>query len=486
VEQQQSLVPLKPFSRRKFLTTATASFSVMALSACGGGDGSAADDTMSALGKGGTKGRTDTAAPSVPTGVTATVVSATSIAVSWGASTDNVGVARYRLYRCSGNGCAPATLVANVTALTYTDGALPEGTYSYNVEAMDAAGNVSARSAVATATISPVAAPAPSPSPSPTPGSAIYEAESGTWGGGASIQYASNASGGQAIGTMMNAGAYTQVTVDGGAGGAASLVVRFANGHSVNRSLSLYVNGVRQRQVVFVPTGGWNTFVDSEAVAITLTAGSNAVRLQTDSGDSPDADIDRFVVTIGGTTSAPSDGTAPSVPSGVTATATSSSSITVNWSASTDNVGVVGYRVYRCSGNGCTSVAQVASLTGTTYTDSGLLAGTSYSYSVAAVDAAGNVSARSALATATTATVSTAPAAWNIDPAPVLVAGSASTYDLAPTLPQGVVRGGVFSIDPSGAPLPSGVTLTSAGVLSATATASGSFSGVVFSYREPG
>jgi hypothetical protein len=316
---------------------------------------------------------------------------------------------------------------------------------------------------------------------------ATYEAEGGIWGGGASIQYASNASGGQVIGTMMGSGAYTQVTIDGGAGGAASLVVRFANGHSVNRSLSLYVNGVRQRQVVFAPTGGWNTFADSEAIAITLSASSNAVRLQTDSGDSPDADIDRYVVNGGGTASTPPDGTAPSAPNGVTATATSSSSITVTWNASTDNVGVTGYRIYRCSGAGCTAITQIASLTSTSYADSGLLAGTSYSYSVAAVDAAGNVSARSPLATTTTlVSASPAPApAWNIS-LPTFISGNNTTFDLASTLPSGVTHGGTFAVATSGAALPSGMVLSPSGILSVGSATQTQVAGVIFSYTEPG
>jgi hypothetical protein len=56
------------------------------------------------------------------------------------------------------------------------------------------------------------------------------------------------------------------------------------------------------------------------------------------------------------------------------------------WSASTDNIGVTGYQVKR-NGN---TVATVATLA---YTDSGLTASTTYSYSVVAVDAAGNTSA---------------------------------------------------------------------------------------------
>ncbi|MEY9871606.1 cellulose 1,4-beta-cellobiosidase [Streptacidiphilus sp. MAP12-33] len=90
------------------------------------------------------------------------------------------------------------------------------------------------------------------------------------------------------------------------------------------------------------------------------------------------------------------DTTPPSVPTGLTVTGTTASSVSLSWTASTDNVGVTAYNVYR----GATKVATVTS--GTTYTDTGLTASTSYSYTVTAQDAAGNVSAASTAVTATT------------------------------------------------------------------------------------
>lgn len=87
---------------------------------------------------------------------------------------------------------------------------------------------------------------------------------------------------------------------------------------------------------------------------------------------------------------------APSVPAGLTVTGTTSSSVSLSWTAATDDTGVTGYDVYRGS-------VKVGTSTGTSYTDSGLTAGTSYSYSVRARDAAGNTSAASASVPATTA-----------------------------------------------------------------------------------
>jgi hypothetical protein len=98
------------------------------------------------------------------------------------------------------------------------------------------------------------------------------------------------------------------------------------------------------------------------------------------------------------------DTTPPSAPTNLTATAASSSQINLSWTASTDNVGVTGYFVQRCSGSGCTTFAQVASVSGTTttYSDTGLAGSTSYTYRVQATDAAGNLSAFSNTASAAT------------------------------------------------------------------------------------
>ena len=96
------------------------------------------------------------------------------------------------------------------------------------------------------------------------------------------------------------------------------------------------------------------------------------------------------------------DTTPPTAPSNLTATAASASQINLAWTASTDNVGVTGYLVERCSGAGCTNFAQIGTPTSTSFSDTGLTANTSYSYRVRATDAAGNLSAYSNTATATT------------------------------------------------------------------------------------
>ncbi|MGA7911142.1 MAG: FG-GAP-like repeat-containing protein [Candidatus Dormiibacterota bacterium] len=91
------------------------------------------------------------------------------------------------------------------------------------------------------------------------------------------------------------------------------------------------------------------------------------------------------------------DTTPPSVPTGLTATSGATANLTLTWLASTDNVGVTGYTVYR---NG----VPLNTTSGSTlsYVDTTVSGNTSYTYTVDAFDAAGNHSAQSAAAVITT------------------------------------------------------------------------------------
>ncbi len=80
--------------------------------------------------------------------------------------------------------------------------------------------------------------------------------------------------------------------------------------------------------------------------------------------------VDVVFTTSTGGTGGP-DTTPPTVPGNLTATATSATQIDLSWTASTDNVGVTGYRVERCAGTGCLNFAQVATPTGTSFADTG-------------------------------------------------------------------------------------------------------------------
>lgn len=108
----------------------------------------------------------------------------------------------------------------------------------------------------------------------------------------------------------------------------------------------------------------------------------------------PYIDHPEYVQAIWG--SAPSSDTqAPTIPTNLTASAITTSSVTLNWTASTDNVGVTGYAIY-VNNTLKTTVA------GTTASITGLTASTAYSFYIIAKDAAGNSSTKSTTITATT------------------------------------------------------------------------------------
>jgi hypothetical protein len=90
-----------------------------------------------------------------------------------------------------------------------------------------------------------------------------------------------------------------------------------------------------------------------------------------------------------------SDTTAPSTPTGLTVLSTTASSASLQWTASTDNLLVSGYRVYH-------GTTQVATSPGPVATVTGLAASTAYSFTVRAYDEAGNLSGSSNAVSATT------------------------------------------------------------------------------------
>ena len=140
-------------------------------------------------------------------------------------------------------------------------------------------------------------------------------------------------------------------------------------------------------------------------------------------------------VTVNNLPPPPADTTPPTVPTGLSASAVSSAQINLAWNASTDDVAVTGYQVYR---NG----TKITAVSGNTYSDSGLTPSTLYSYTVAAYDAAGNVSAQSGSASATTqaATVGTTPCNGFYPAGFALVSGQDTTAPTASPKPARGVR----------------------------------------------
>lgn len=105
----------------------------------------------------------DKTPPSVPANLTASATSPAQIKLSWMASTDNVGVTAYTVQRCQGPGCSNFATVGTPGGTSYNDTGLTGSTsYSYRVDAIDAANNASAFTTAATAMTPAPALTAPS------------------------------------------------------------------------------------------------------------------------------------------------------------------------------------------------------------------------------------------------------------------------------------------------------------------------------------
>lgn len=316
----------------------------------------------------------DNLAPNVPTISSSTATAPGSVSLSWGAVTDNPnpggsGVAGYNIYRCSGSGCTPditgtpvngATLV---TTTTYADNTVSASTnYSYVVTAVDNVGNESAPSSVATvATPAPVCSTKPSVPTSPTAGATTDVSVAFSW-------TAPTASPGC---TLSGYNIY-QLT------GSTYTLIK-----SVTGSTSVSITGLTPNTSYIYAIEAFDTSGNVSAKTTTITIAT-----------APDT-------------------TPPTAPASVTAKANSSTSVSVNWSASTDNIGVASYNIYR-NDRGSSPIATVNSPT-LTYIDNSVAANTSYTYQVSAMDAAGNESAKTSSASVqtpappTSSTITTAP-----------------------------------------------------------------------------
>jgi len=154
----------------------------------------------------------------------------------------------------------------------------------------------------------------------------------------------------------------------------------------------------------------------------------------------------------------------PSTPANLRVTATTSTSVALAWNASTDDVsGVTGYQVFR-------GATQVGTPTGLTFTDTGLTASTTYSYTVRAVDATAKVSAASTAVSATTTavtqdfTVSSSPSAASVTrgrTASTTVAIARTNFTGAVTMSaSGLPSGVTVAFNPSAATTGNSVTAT--------------------------
>ncbi len=373
-----------------------------------------------------TQAAADTQAPSVPTGLTATAASSTQINLTWNASTDNVGVTGYRIYR---GGVQIATSATNAYSNT---GLTASTAYSYTVAAYDAAGNVSAQSAAASATTQ---AAADTQAPSVPTGLTATAASSTqinlTWNASTDnvgvTGYRIYRGGVQIATSATNAYSNTGLTASTAYSYTVAAYDAASNVSAQSTTASATTQAAADTQAPSVPTGLTATAASSTQINLTWNASTDnvgvtgyriyrgGVQIATSATNAYSntgltastaysytvaaydaaGNVSAQSAAASATTQAAADTQAPSVPTGLTATAASSTQINLTWNASTDNVGVTGYRIYRGG-------VQIATSATNAYSNTGLTASTAYSYTVAAYDVAGNVSAQSAAASATT------------------------------------------------------------------------------------
>ena len=265
----------------------------------------------------------DTTLPTAPTHLEAVAASDGRVDLMWEAATDENGVARYRVSR-------DGVVIDETSGLVLSDLSVEESTtYSYTVAAVDAAGNVGPESDPAGATTP--AAPDTSPPSAPT-GLAATAPNSNrvelSW------QPSTDDAGVTGYVLRRNGVVLTQTTQTGYA------------------DLSLQ------------PGATYDYVVQAVDAAGNASTASNSVRV---------------------INPAPPDLTAPSAPKQLTAKLRSPTSSRLSWAASTDNVGVSGYRVSRDG-------ATIATVSGLAHDDIAMPKNATHVYTVRALDRAGNVS----------------------------------------------------------------------------------------------
>ncbi len=333
---------------------------------------------------------TDTQAPSTPGTLAVTGTSSSSASLSWAAASDSNGIGTYEIFR---NGVH----VNTSATLTVTDTGLKADTpYTYQVRSVDNQGNFSELSAAVVATTTEQMVKTATiyyKRGFDTP-HIHYKQASGTW-----------------------------TTVPG----VAMTPSNEFPGYSVSTEITL--DATNQLEAVFNDGGSnWDNNNNNNYFfghgASTIDAGIIKPGL-------PDG----------------IDTTPPTVPQNLAAGNVDSNSITLNWSASTDAGGVANYQVFR---NGFI----VGRPSSTSFTDTGLMPNTTYSYSVLAVDNSGNASAASpSIDVQTTDQASTVSITFTVNGAPTQPGEDVYIIGNIPALGEWTVSNAQGPGDGSGYPI---------------------------------
>jgi chitodextrinase len=372
----------------------------------------------------------DTEAPSIPTTLAANAITQNTFTLNWTASTDNVGVVSYEVFRNEVSVGSTGSTTINVSGL------IPSTVYSMTVIAKDAAGNVSKVSvALSVTTLAP-------DTQAPTVPTGL--ASSNITNNGFTLSWTASTDNigvvsyeifrdGVSVGTTTTA---TTINITGLTASTAYSMRVVAKDAAANASaqsavLSVTTLATLDTQAPTVPSGlvssaitqtgftlswtastdnigvvSYEIFRDGVSIGTTTTAttinitgltASTAYNMRVVAKDAA-ANASAQSTALAVTTLAAPDNQAPTVPMGLVVSSVSPTGFVLSWTASTDNVGVTAYEVFR------DGVLLGTTLT-TTITLTGLLPGTTYNMSVKAKDAAGNTSAASAVLAASTAVI---------------------------------------------------------------------------------
>lgn len=288
----------------------------------------------------------DTAPPSTPGSLTGVSGSPTGAALTWNASTDNVGVAGYYVYRDGVKIATTATTMFQDTGLT---GAT---TYSYYLVAFDLGGNWSSPSLTVNVTTQDLTPPSAPPSVAAT------------------------------------AATTTQINVTWAA----------ATDDLAIGSYRVF-QGTSAANLVQIALAPATTFSYSNYSLTPNTKYYYAVQAADTSGNLSPMSMIASATTLA----------LPSTPGTLVASPSSTSTFQINlsWGASTSGMPLVGYQIFR--GSTSSNMVQIGTVATTTYTDIGLSGGTQYFYGVRAIDSGGNLSPMSNTANATTLALPSAP-----------------------------------------------------------------------------
>ncbi len=290
----------------------------------------------------------DVVPPAQPPNVVATAVSPKQINLSWGIPHDDVGVGSFRVFQGPSAGALAQVATKTGTATTYSAYNLtPATTYYFGVQAVDTSGNISAMSTIVPATtLAPPSAPTGLTATPTTPNQIALQ-----W----SVAQSGLPVTGYHVFRGLSASALSQIAS---------------------------VAGTSYTDLKLTPSTAYYYAVQ------TLDTGGNL---------SPMSTVVKTTTLAG-----------PSVPANLTAAPVSTKQIALTWSASSGGAAISSYRISR--GSTSSNLSQIATVSGTSYTDNNLTPSTTYYYGVQAVDTGGNVSAQSATVSARTLPLPSPPA----------------------------------------------------------------------------